>query len=50
MALRPILEAPDPRLRVTATPVKPIDDGLRTRIADLFEQMDDALGIELAVA
>ena len=37
------------RLRVISTPVKTIDDGLRTLIADLFEQMYDAPGIGLAV-
>lgn len=49
MAILPILEAPDPRLRVISTPVKTIDDGLRTLIADMFEQMYDAPGIGLAV-
>jgi peptide deformylase len=49
MAILPILEAPDPRLRVSSTPVKTIDDGLRTLIADMFEQMYDAPGIGLAV-
>ena len=49
MAILPILEAPDPRLRVISTPVKTIDDGLRTLIADMFEQMDDAPEIGLAV-
>ncbi len=49
MAILPILEAPDPRPRVISTPVKMIDDGLRTLIADMFEQMYDAPGIELAV-
>ena len=49
MAILPILEAPDPRLRVISTPVKTIDDGLRTLIADMFEQMDDTPGIGLAV-
>jgi peptide deformylase len=49
MAILPILEAPDPRLRLISTPVKTIDDGARTLIADMFEQMDDAPGIRLAV-
>ena len=49
MAILPILAAPDPRLRVISTPVKTIDDGLRTLIADRFEQMYDAPGIGLAV-
>ena len=48
-AILPILEAPDPRRRVISTPVKTIDDGLRTLIADMFEQMDGAPGIGLAV-
>jgi peptide deformylase len=49
MALLPILEAPDPRLRLISTPVNTIDDRLRTLIAGMFEQMDDAPGIGLAV-
>lgn len=49
MAILPILEAPDPRLRVISTPVETIDDGLRTLIADMFGTMYDAPGIGLAV-
>lgn len=49
MAILPILEAPDPRLRVISTPVETIDDGLRTLIADMFKTMYDAPGIGLAV-
>jgi peptide deformylase len=49
MAILPILDAPDLPLRVISTPVKAIDDGLRTLIADLFEQMYAAPGIGLAV-
>ena len=49
MAVLPILEAADPRLRVISTPVKSIDDWLRTLIADMFAQMSDAPGIGLAV-
>ena len=49
MAILPLRKAPDPRLRVISTPVKTVDDGLRTLIADMFEQMYDALGIGLAV-
>lgn len=48
MAILPILEAPDPRLRLISTPVNTID-GLRTLIADKFEQMHAASGIGLAV-
>jgi len=47
--LLPILEAPDPRLRVISTPAKTIDDGLGKLIEDMFEQMHDAPGIGLAV-
>lgn len=49
MASLPLLAAPDPRLGVISTPVKTIDDGLRTLIADMFEQMYDAPGVGLAV-
>ncbi len=48
MAILPILEAPDPRLRIISTPVDTIDDDLRTLIADMFETMYDAPGIGLA--
>jgi len=49
MAILPILEVPDPRLRVISTPVKTIDDGPRALIADMFKQMSDAPGIGLAL-
>ncbi|WP_420136328.1 peptide deformylase [Sphingomonas sp.] len=48
MAIRPIIEAPDPRLRVKSTPVEAVDDDLRALIADMFETMYDAPGIGLA--
>ncbi len=48
MAILPILEAPDPRLRVKSTPVETVDDDLRTLIADMFETMYAAPGIGLA--
>ena len=48
MAIRPIIEAPDPRLRVKSAPVDGVDDDLRTLIADMFETMYDAPGIGLA--
>lgn len=49
MAIREILEVPDPRLRVISTPHEgPIDDELRTLIADMFDTMYDAPGIGLA--
>ena len=48
MAIRPIIEAPDPRLRVKSTPVEHVDDELRALIADMFETMYEAPGIGLA--
>ncbi|WOK36937.1 peptide deformylase [Sphingomonas sp. C3-2] len=48
MAILPILETPDPRLRVISTPVETVDDELRTLIDDMFETMYDAPGIGLA--
>lgn len=48
MAIRPILEVPDPRLRVKSTPVESIDDEVRTLVADMVETMYDAPGIGLA--
>ena len=48
MAILPIIETPDPRLRVKSTPVEAIDDVLQTLIDDMFETMYDAPGIGLA--
>lgn len=48
MAIRPILEVPDPRLKTVSTPVESFDDDLRTLVADMFETMYDAPGIGLA--
>ena len=48
MAIRPILEAPDPLLREISKPVDGVDDDLRVLIADMFETMYDAPGIGLA--
>ncbi len=48
MAIRPIIEAPDPRLRVVSKPVDAIGDDLRTLVADMFETMYAAPGIGLA--
>jgi len=48
MAIRPILETPDPRLRTKSTPVETVDDELRLLIADMFETMYAAPGIGLA--
>src|ERR1041384_3510568 len=48
MALLPIIEVPDPRLRTISTPVEAVDDELRDLIADMFDTMYDAPGIGLA--
>src|SRR5437773_164158 len=48
MALLPIIEVPDPRLRTISTPVLSVDDELRDLIADMFDTMYDAPGIGLA--
>lgn len=48
MAIRPILEVPDPRLKTVSVPVTAFDDDLRTLVADMFETMYDAPGIGLA--
>ena len=48
MSVRPIIEAPDPRLRIKSAPVDKVDDDLRALIADMFETMYDAPGIGLA--
>lgn len=48
MAIREILEVPDPRLKTISTPVTAFDDELRTLVADMFETMYDAPGIGLA--
>jgi peptide deformylase len=48
MALLPIVEVPDPRLRQISSPVEKVDDELRALIADMFETMYDAPGIGLA--
>lgn len=48
MAIREILEAPDPRLKVVSEPVTRFDDELKTLVEDMFETMYDAPGIGLA--
>jgi len=48
MAIRPILEAPDPFLRKISDPVVTFDEELKALIADMFETMYVAPGIGLA--
>ena len=48
MAIREILEVPDPRLKTVSTPVEIFDEDLKTLVADMFETMYAAHGIGLA--
>jgi peptide deformylase len=48
MALLPIIEVPDPRLKQISTPVEAVNDEIRALIADMFETMYAAPGIGLA--
>jgi peptide deformylase len=48
MAIRPIIEAPDPLLRQISTPVEAITPEVQTLIDDMFETMYAAPGIGLA--
>ncbi|WP_448664815.1 peptide deformylase [Sphingomonas sp. CJ20] len=48
MAILPIVEIPDPRLRTISTPVAEVNDELCALIADMFDTMYDAPGIGLA--
>ncbi|MEZ4227440.1 MAG: peptide deformylase [Polyangiaceae bacterium] len=48
MALRTILEYPDPRLREVAKPVGTVDDEIRTLVDDMAETMYAAPGVGLA--
>ena len=48
MAIREILEVPDPRLKEISRPVETFDAELKTLVEDMFETMYDAPGIGLA--
>jgi peptide deformylase len=48
MAILPIIETPDPRLREKSAPVEQVTDDLRKLIGDMFETMYAAPGIGLA--
>lgn len=50
MALLPILNYPDPRLRTIAEPVKEVTAEIKTLIADMTETMYEAQGIGLAAS
>jgi peptide deformylase len=48
MSIRPILTAPDPRLKAVSTDVEGVDDAIRRLIDDMTDSMYDADGIGLA--
>ncbi|MFM2300596.1 MAG: hypothetical protein RLZZ84_332 [Pseudomonadota bacterium] len=48
MAIRAIIEAPDPLLKQISASVTQFDDELKALVADMFETMYDAPGIGLA--
>ena len=48
MAIRPIITAPDPRLRQVSKPVEAVTDEIRALMDDMLETMYDAPGIGLA--
>jgi len=48
MAIRPIITAPDARLKQVSMPVEGVDDGLRALMDDMLETMYAAPGIGLA--
>jgi peptide deformylase len=48
VALLPILEYPDPRLKTVAQPVTRFDDRLRQLVVDMAETMYEAPGVGLA--
>lgn len=48
MAIKTILQYPDPRLRIKAEPVTSFDDNLASLVQDMFETMYAADGVGLA--
>jgi peptide deformylase len=48
MAIREIVEVPDPRLRQISSPVEKVTDEIRELVSDMFETMYAAPGIGLA--
>ena len=48
MALRPVVLAPDPRLKARCAPVDTVDAGVRKLMDDMLETMYDAPGIGLS--
>lgn len=48
MAILPIIEVPDPRLKTISEPVDAVTDDIRTLVSDMFATVYDAPGIGLA--
>lgn len=48
MAVLPIIETPDARLKIVSAPVAAVDDRIRALIDDMFDSMYAAKGIGLA--
>lgn len=48
MTIRPILTAPDPRLKLVSEPVEKVDGDIRALVVDMIATMYDADGIGLA--
>src|SRR5438046_5072808 len=48
VALLPIITAPDPRLKIKATPVAKVDAKVRRLMDDMLETMYHSIGIGLA--
>ncbi|MDB6098955.1 MAG: peptide deformylase [Gammaproteobacteria bacterium] len=48
MSIRPILTAPDPRLKAASTSVERVDDEIRKLVDDMADSMYEADGIGLA--
>jgi peptide deformylase len=48
MSIRPVLIAPDPRLKAVSEPVAHVDDEIKKLIDDMLESMYEAEGIGLA--
>jgi peptide deformylase len=48
MSIRPILTAPDPRLKAVSEPVEAVNGEIKALVADMIETMYDADGIGLA--
>ncbi|NWG44940.1 MAG: peptide deformylase [Alphaproteobacteria bacterium] len=48
MTVRPIITAPDPRLKAVSAPVETVDDDLRALMDDMLQSMYAANGIGLA--